>query len=73
MATTKKRSTARTPGAKGSSTRSGPKASEQRSPGRLRRFLGSVLGAIGSAIAERSRDAWGIALLLVAVISGLAI
>jgi S-DNA-T family DNA segregation ATPase FtsK/SpoIIIE len=73
VATTKKRSTARTPGAKGSSTRSGPKASEQRSPGRLRRFLGSVLGAIGSAIAERSRDAWGIALLLVAVISGLAI
>jgi S-DNA-T family DNA segregation ATPase FtsK/SpoIIIE len=73
VATTKKRSATKAPGAKPANGRSGRRSAERRSPGRLRRLLGSALGAVGAAIAERSRDAWGIALLLAAVISGLAI
>jgi S-DNA-T family DNA segregation ATPase FtsK/SpoIIIE len=81
VATTKKRSAAKAPAAKAPASRSGSndrsnggsKGGQQRSPGRIRRILGSALRAVGAAIAERSRDAWGIALLLSAVISGLAI
>jgi len=75
LASTKKRAPAKAQGqAKGArAAASRTDAAGTAGPGRMRRWIGSVLRAVATAMAERSRDAWGIVLLLVAVISGLGI
>jgi S-DNA-T family DNA segregation ATPase FtsK/SpoIIIE len=65
--------TGRAKGAKERGAASGGRSTEDRGPGRLRRWMGALSGAIGAALSEHSRDVWGILLLLAAVISGLAI
>jgi DNA segregation ATPase FtsK/SpoIIIE, S-DNA-T family len=52
---------------------SGKSASADRAPGMLRRASTAIFGTIGTVLSERRRDVWGLVLLLLAVLSGLAI
>jgi DNA segregation ATPase FtsK/SpoIIIE, S-DNA-T family len=65
-----KRSAAKPSGARSTAPQ---RAAEERAPGVIRRAFTATFGTIGTVLGEQRRDVWGLVLLLVAVLSGLAI